>query len=679
MRGPPFAKSGGAFGDGDAQPQPQPHRLAARSIPSDAELGLSSPSSPAASRAQSPASRAASPARYLPPRPLSPDPEAARRAAARDNMRFSRVPRAKSGRFAGADPDATQTRPPGGDAGSRPRAWLPCSCEVGRLTCVLLVVLACGLSALGTLSLLPAGRQELGAAGSWAAHRLSVAAPHVSPSEAAAAEAALLKGADAIDPQLASGERGQHGTRADGMPPPGAPTLALMACVWSVFFWHVVSASSADGGYALRMAALVVLTVRAGRRSRPSRGCGCGCAAPSLRAVRRVLLRDVPSALLTLRARARRPSVCALPTPRPFFCAWSAFPPLPSQAPLWWLSALPQDRTPSLWARGLSAVLPFALAAATRAAVTTVSAVSPKGGHWASAVQRGLGRALAGGWALWLVYALLQLATLEAAAHNVLSSLAAGGSGANSTAMYGGEAAGGFQPGVATFGSEGGREGESDGGGGSSRLIAFFLRAEASDIFYNGVALFLLALTFPSPGVSLCAQPAASSHGLRPARGQSLGRWRVEGESAVLRCAVPAWWVLLFSSANMLFLYQLGTHMLIANALLTAVTLAFALRAGVDQWVQARLAGMAMQTAIVLISGAHSVFELTLAPGAVLPAAPSVPVVAVWAKANCALVACMAIYSLLSLLLPWLGCAQPSAAPPPRRAASLLRRHGALG
>ncbi|KAJ1628147.1 hypothetical protein T492DRAFT_1020312 [Pavlovales sp. CCMP2436] len=38
------------------------------------------------------------------------------------------------------------------------------------------------------------------------------------------------------------------------------------------------------------------------------------------------------------------------------------------QAPFWWFAALPQDRTPFVWLRGLAAILPFALAALTRVA-----------------------------------------------------------------------------------------------------------------------------------------------------------------------------------------------------------------------------------------------------------------------------------------------------------------------
>jgi len=225
---------------------------------------------------------------------------------------------------------------------------------------------------------------------------------------------------------------------------------------------------------------------------------------------------------------------------------------------------------------------------------------------------------LAGRWVLWGIWAVFQLTILEAGAHDLLAGLEG----------VGGESRGSVE----------------------SPLVPV-LRSDKSDILFNGIALLLLSISLPTTGAGFCVGV--------PTPGP---QWRVGSlkNGAKLRCEVPLWWVLLYSSCNLLFLYELSSHMLIAHLLLSLASLGYALIGGFDQWLHSRLVGLAVTTALVLVSGRNGIFKLTLAPDSLL-GAPNVGVVAAWAKANCALVLCLWLYALASpALMRCVGLRSPA-------------------
>ena len=102
--------------------------------------------------------------------------------------------------------------------------------------------------------------------------------------------------------------------------------------------------------------------------------------------------------------------------------------------------------------------------------------------------------------------------------------------------------------------------------------------ADSRAIVYNGGAFVLLALALPAPRALLCAAGGA----------RAAGAWRVESarsSGGALLCDLPRWWPLLFSSCESLFVYALGSQMVVAHTLVALCALAHALRAGAEHWV----------------------------------------------------------------------------------------------
>jgi hypothetical protein len=295
----------------------------------------------------------------------------------------------------------------------------------------------------------------------------------------------------------------------------------------------------------------------------------------------------------TSRARRARDS----PTTRPFPYRLPAARVPPRQAPLWWFSALPADRSPHLWLRGVSAILPFALASIARA--VDGLAVVPLRAR----------RLLGGGSLVWAVWALFVLTLVESAAHELLWGLTAGN--------------------------------------GSDDLLPF-THPDLVDVVFNGVALLLLALALPTPGGRACAPPPGDED---EEDEPPPARWRVDRESGMLCCALPLWWPWAFTSAHLAFLYQIGSHTFFAHVLVALVALGRAVHAGADHWLQARLAGVAVQSCITLVSGANGIFRTTLSsdePALRGDGNAAILVVTAWSKANGVLVLCLGLYSLLS-------------------------------